>query len=168
MNTINNPHLRSPDLPIILVFSITVGVALALLPLTLEGFVMQLSLPGQKIFFNFVYVAIPSYLSFNFLIIYWLRLIYDGPYKDCVRYYCPLIGALYLLCSAAALFGLYDESINAFNDAHFLELDEKVVQISLVENLRVLQFVVPTVMVGIAVTLITEFLKTSSPLKHSN
>lgn len=169
MNTLNNPNLRSPELPIIIVFSLTVGSALALLPLTLEGFVMQLSLFGQEMFFNFVYVAIPSYLLCNFLIIYWLRLIYNGPYKDCVRYYCPLIAALYLLFSAAAVFGLYDESINAFiNDVNFLEPEEKVMQISLVNNLRVLQSIVPMVMAGIAVTLITKFLETSSPLKHSN
>ncbi|WON72888.1 hypothetical protein [Nitrosospira sp. Is2] len=169
MNTINNRNLlRSPELPIILVFSLTVSIALILLPFTLEGFVMQLSLSSQKMFYNVIYVGTASFLWFIFLIIYWLRLTYDGPYKDCVRHYCPLIGALYLLVSASGLFGLYDDSINAFNGIHSLELDEKVVIASLVENLRALKFIIPVVMVGVAVNLITEFLKTSSPLKHSN
>ena len=124
---------------------------------------MQLSLPSRTMFFNVTYVAIASFLWLTFLIIYWLRLIYDGPYKDCVRHYCPLVGALHLLVSASALFGLYDDSLNAVNDLRSLELDEKVVIASLVENLRALKFVVPVVMVGVAVNLITEFLKTSSP-----
>jgi hypothetical protein len=82
--------------------------------------------------------------------------------------YCPLIGALYLLWTASVLFGLYDDSIKAFKGIHSLELDEKVMITSLVENLGTLQFIVPAVMLGVAINLITEFLKTSSPLKHSN
>ena len=168
IHTIKNPNIRSPFNPIILVFSLTVGVGLASLHFTLEGFVMQLSLPGQKMFFNFLYVASASFLWFIFVVIYWLRLIYDGPYKDCIRHYCLLIGALYLLWTASVLFGLYDDSIKAFKGIHSLELDEKVMINSLVENLGTLQFIVPAVMLGVAINLITEFLKTTSPLKHSN
>ena len=38
MNTINNPNIRSPILPIIFVFSLAVGGGLALLPPTLQEF----------------------------------------------------------------------------------------------------------------------------------
>jgi cytochrome c oxidase assembly factor CtaG len=168
MNT-NKKHYLTPIHPILLIFSLTVSVALAVLPLTLEEFVMQLSLPGQKFFYNFFYFASALFSWSTFLLIYWFPLTYDRLHKDLVRRYCPLIGALFLLGNASYLFYFYDGSIKAFNGMYSgLKLDEKVMITSLVENLGTLKFIVPAVMLGVAINLITEFLKTSSPLKHSN
>ena len=119
---------------------------------------MQLSLsdwsPSDwETFFNVIYFGLAFFLSAYVLVLY-------RAHRP--KYYGPLYWAVFLILCASLLFGLYNGSLNAFLSTQGLKPDEEAVRTRLTENLRVLIFVVPVVMLAIAANLITQFLNAPS------
>jgi hypothetical protein len=78
-----------------------------------------------------------------------------------------LLYAILLILGASLLFGLYTESYDMFRAAWGLKPEEEVVRTRLTENLHILVFIVPGVMLAVAANLITSFLSARPPLKRN-
>ena len=84
------------------------------------------------------------------------------------KYYGFLYWALVLILAAAVLFQLYGGSLDLFLAMKGLKPDEEAVRTHLTEDLRILVFVVPGVMLGVAANLITQFLNAPHPSERKN
>lgn len=122
---------------------------------------MQLSPSGWETLFNVIYFGLA--LLFSFFVLSGYRAIRP-------RYYGLLWWALILILCASLLFGLYSGSLDLFLAMKGLKPEEEVVRVRLSENLRILVFVVPGVMLAVAANLITQFLNAPSPSEqeHAN
>ncbi|MBI3524543.1 MAG: hypothetical protein HY066_08435 [Betaproteobacteria bacterium] len=120
---------------------------------------MQLSPSGWETFFNVVYFGLA--LLFSVFVLANYRALRP-------KYYGLLYWALILILCASLLFGLYNGSLDLFLAMKGLKPEEEVVRTRLSENLRILVFVVPGVMLGIAANLITQFLNAPSPSEQEN
>lgn len=120
---------------------------------------MQLSLSGWETLFNAIYFGLA--LLFSVFVLSGYRALRP-------KYYGLLCWALILILCAALLFGLYNGSLDIFLAMKGLKPDEEVVRTRLSENLRVLVFVVPGLMLAVAANLITQFLNAPIPSKNEN
>lgn len=82
------------------------------------------------------------------------------------KFYGLLLWALFLTLGAAFTYGLYSSLLDGFlalksTDGHVLAVKSR-----LVENMRLLAFVVPALMLAVAANLITTFLQAPSPKKE--
>lgn len=117
---------------------------------------MQLSPSGWETFFNIAYFGLALFFSVFVL----------AGYRAVRPKYYGLLGwALILILCASLLFGLYSGSLDLFLAMKGLKPEEEIVRARLSENLRILVFVVPGVMLGVAANLITQFLNAPSPLE---
>lgn len=153
INVIYNRTIQKLVLILFMVLGLVVIVVNIVGPdrvtLALGGFLRQLSPSDGKILFNCIYYGLAFILS-GFVLYFYPQFHHD------------LFWGVVLILFASLLFGLYGESFEAFRvtkDA--LKPEEEAVRISLSENLRILAFVVPAVMLGVAVNLITQFLNAS-------
>jgi hypothetical protein len=115
---------------------------------------MHLSALGWETFFNIIYFGGAFVVVFCFLIVHRA----NNP-----KYYGLIFSAMMLILGAALLFQMYNGSLEIFLAMTNLKPDEEVVRKSLTENLRILIFVVPVVMLAVAANLITQFLNTPKP-----
>lgn len=83
------------------------------------------------------------------------------------KYYGLLYWALLLILGASLLFQIYSGSLDLFLEMKNLKPDEEAARRRLTEDLRILVFVVPGVMLGVAANLITQFLNIPSPSERS-
>jgi Ca2+/Na+ antiporter len=120
---------------------------------------MQLSPSGWENFFNVIYFGLALLFSFFVLL---------GYRANRPRFYGLLFWALFLILCSWLLFSLYSESLDLFLAMKGLKPNENAVRIHLSENLRILVFVVPGVMLAVAANLITQFLNASSPSEHDS
>lgn len=120
---------------------------------------MQLSPSGWETLFNVIYFGLA--LLFSFLVLLGYRAIRP-------RYYGLLLWALFLILCSSLLFGLYSESLDLFLAMKGLKPQEEVVRVQMSENLRILVFVVPGVMLAVAANLITQFLNAPSPSEQDS
>jgi hypothetical protein len=113
----------------------------------------------METFFNVAYFGLP-FLFFGPIIF--------GYRTFRPKYYGLLGWSLILILCASLLFGLYSESLEQFFALTGLKADEEIVRTRLSANLRVLTFIVPGIMLGIAANLITQFLNAPDLTVQSN
>lgn len=118
------------------------------------GVFMHLSPSGWETLFNIIYFGFA--LLFSLFILFGYRHLRP-------RFYGLLYWALVLILCASFLFQLYSGSLDVFLAMKGLKPDEEAVRLRLSEDLRILAFVVPGVMLGVAANLITQFLNTPNP-----
>jgi hypothetical protein len=83
------------------------------------------------------------------------------------KFYGLLIWALFLILGAALTFGLYSSLLESFLAMKSIDKNVLVVRDRLAENVRLLAFVIPGLMLAVAANLITTFMQTPSPEKSS-
>ena len=115
---------------------------------------MHLSVQGWEIFFNIAYTVLTILVSLVILVLY--------KAKQPV-YYGFFIWGFMLIVSACLFLGLYGESLETFMASRTTTPDEVLVKERMVSNLKILVFIVPGVMAGIAANLLTEFLLREKP-----
>lgn len=120
---------------------------------------MHLSASGWETFYNVIYFGFALVVAFFVLIGY-------RAYRP--KYYGLLYWALVLILGASFLFQMYSGSLDVFLEMKNLKPDEEVIRKNLSEDLRILVFVVPGVMLGVAANLITQFLNTPKPSESKN
>jgi len=79
------------------------------------------------------------------------------------KFYGLLLWALFLTLSAAFTYGLYSSMFETFLDMTSTDPEILAAGSRLAENMKLLSFVVPGLMLGVAVNLITTFLQASNP-----
>lgn len=119
---------------------------------------MHLSPSGWETLFNVIYFGFALGIAGFVLFLYRL----NPP-----KYYGFLYWAVFLILGASFLFQMYSGSLDLFLEMKNLKPEEEAVRRRLTEDLRILVFVVPGVMLGIAANLITQFLNTPSPSERS-
>ena len=115
---------------------------------------MQLSLQGWEIFFNVAYTTLLAIVSLGILFLY--------KAKQPV-YYGFLVWGFSMIFCACVFLGFYSESLDAFIATKTITPDELHVKERLISNLKILVFIVPGVMAGIAANLLSEFLLREKP-----
>lgn len=115
---------------------------------------MQLSVQGWEIFFNVAYTLIIAIVSLTVLLLY--------KAKQPVYYGFLFWGFTLILCACFFL-GLYGESLEVFMASRTTTQEEVLVRDRLVSSLKILVFIVPGVVAGIAANLLTEFLLREKP-----
>lgn len=117
---------------------------------------MHLSASGWETLFNVMYFGFALGIAVFVLFLYRV----NRP-----KYYGLLYWALFLILGASFLFQIYSGSLDLFLEMKNLKPDEEVVRRRLTEDLRILVFVVPGILLGVAANLITQFLNTGVPQK---
>ena len=107
-------------------------------------------------FFNVIYIGLAFFIGAIPLALY-------SPGSRLLDLLCAIL----LILGASLLFGLYSESRDMFLAARDLKPDEEIVRTNLSQTLYVLALVIPAVMLGVAVNLITAFLLAGTPLKRN-
>ncbi len=120
---------------------------------------MQLSVQGWEIFFNVAYTLVTAVVSLAILFFYKTR----QPI-----YYGFLVWGLGFIFCACFFLGLYGESLETFMASKTTTLEDVLVKERLVSNLKILVFIVPGVMAGIAANLLTEFLLREKPRTYTH
>lgn len=114
---------------------------------------------GWEIFFNVICFGVA--LTMGGFVIYMYR---EFPPK----FFGLLIWALFLSLGAAFTYGLYTSLLEAFMSINSADTDVKAAGSRLADNMRLLSFVVPGLMLGVAVNLITAFLHAPKPLRSES
>lgn len=76
------------------------------------------------------------------------------------RLYGRLVWAGFLILAAAFCYGLYTAMLESFTDMKPSDASMAAASARLAENLKLLAFVVPAVLLGVAVNLVTAFMET--------
>lgn len=109
---------------------------------------------GWEVFFNVVCFGIAIAIG-GFVIFM---------YRQCPpKFYGLLLWALFLTLGAALTYGLYSALLEEFLAMKSTDGQIIAVKTRLAENMRLLAFIVPGLMLGVAANLITSFLQAFSP-----
>jgi len=117
---------------------------------------MELTTSGWEILFNYIYFGLA--IGLGGLVIFmckWKKLVYYG----------YIFWGVILIFFAACLLNFYSASLKLFIDVTLSTTSEEAVRKNLIENLEILVFIVPGVMLAVAANLITDFLKLDNPQK---
>lgn len=117
-----------------------------------------MSATGWEVFFNVVCFGIAIAIG-GFVILM---------YRQCQpKFYGLLLWALFLTLGATLTYGLYSGLVDAFLMMKSTDSQVLAARSHLTENLRLLAFVVPSLMLAVAANLTTSFLQASSPKKDA-
>lgn len=116
-----------------------------------------MSAAGWEIFFNTVCVSVAIAIGGFVMFMYrqWQP-----------KFYGLLLWALFLTLGAALTYGLYSALLDAFLAMKSADGQVVAVKTRLAENMRLLAFLVPGLMLAVAANLITTFLQAPSPKKE--
>lgn len=79
------------------------------------------------------------------------------------KFYGLLLWAFFLTLCAALTYGIYTSLLDAFLGMKTIDKEVVLVKSRLADNMRLLAFVVPGLMLGVAVNLITAFIQAPNP-----